>query len=384
MNRSIPSICLRSLLCAGVAVSMTACRSVITPTETGGVPESVSQRDRDFTIPTEAYRNLGYRMDWRGFPVIPAGERIERLDIFPDSLVVQESSSGVTVMEPANGSIRWATEPASRLTKFVGNTRVNDPRYGDVFVIASEAEVYLFAAQTGTLLSRQPFQKVVNAGTVTIGNSGIYGTATGELLCHQYSHGAKMWGVDASGSFEHSPVTVGSSIVAAVTTTGRILMVDMTVGRLIGVAQIFDGPGAELGSNDSILYVASLDQSLYAFLPTGSQLWRRRTSLPIRSQPIATPDTVYCTIDEGLTAFDAITGDTRWTAKDASGVVIGRRRANLLVWNGSTMFLVDEQRGDIVAREDLPNVQFIRMSQFEDGDMYVVSTTGVIAKFVTR
>ncbi|MCG3122927.1 MAG: hypothetical protein GIKADHBN_01332 [Phycisphaerales bacterium] len=63
---------------------------------------------------------------------------------------------------------------------------------------------------------------------------------------------------------------------------------------------------------------------------------------------------------------------------------MGKRRTNLLVWNGQTMFVVDQQRGDVITRQDLPGVRLIRTSNFEDGDLYMAGESGVLAKFVPR
>ncbi len=385
MKMSFSLTTLKAVLAGGAAVVMCGCGSVIESRPKNGAPESITDRDKAFHIPADAYESLGYRMDWRGFPVLAPHEMLTRLVIYPDALMTQASGSEVTVIEPSNGSIRWSTGLKTRLTKFVSITRENNSRYGDMFVVASEADLYLLATSTGTLLSRQPFETVVNTGTVQVQGAGIYGTETGELLCHQYTNSIKLWGVRASsGSYERPPINVGPAVVGAVTTTGNVSFVDLGTGHLIGRGKIFGGPGAELAANDSALYIASEDQSLYAFLTNGRQLWRRRTSLPLHWAPTATADTVYCTIDEGLTAFDAGTGETRWTSKDAAGVVLGKRRDNLLVWDGHTMFLVDAQRGDVMNRQELPDVLFIKMSKFEEGDMYVVSTSGVIAKFISR
>lgn len=386
MNRPLSLRSTVALLLAASVAGVHGCGSVIESRSTGGAPGTIQQRDAAFEIPSASYNNLGYRMDWRGFPRVEPRESIARLQIFPDALVVQETGSNVTVMEPANGSVRWSSGLANRLTKFVGVSRVNDPRHGDAFVVASESEAFLLATQTGTLIARQQFEKVATAGPVIMGGMGIFGTASGEIFCHQFANGIKLWGVDSDGSFDQSPVVVSGSTVGAVTTTGRVVFVDLAAGGLVGKGQIFGGPGAALASNGAALYVASVDQSLYAFLPNGAQLWRYRTSLPLKSAPAATAEAVYCETQDGITAFDAMSGSVLWSRAGVSGAVIGKRKTNLMVWDARsmTMTLVDQQRGDVMANEKLPGVRLIKLSAFEDGDMYVVSTSGVVAKFVTR
>lgn len=384
MNMTMSVRTLVALCMAGIAAAGAGCGSVIESRPRGGAPSTPQERDAQFAIPMEAYNNLGYRMDWRGFPVVSPNYAIRELQIYPDAIVVQETGSNVTLMEPANGSVRWSNGLATKLVKFVSVARVSEPRYGDTIAIASESEVFLLSTQTGTLVARQPFERVATTGTVVAGGLGIYGTASGELVCHQYASGAKLWGVDAQGSFDQPPVALGPTTVGAVTTTGRVVFVDLAAGGLIGKASIFDGPGSPPASNGTTMFVASVDQSLYAILPNGAQLWRHRTADPLHWAPACSGEAVYCTTSEGLTAFDAGSGSVLWTAADAHGNVIGKRKNNLMVWDGTTMYLVDQQRGDIMGQETLPDVRFIKLSAFDDGDMYVVSKSGVIAKFVTR
>lgn len=373
----------RAVLSIAAFLLLGGCTSVIEGRRQPGVSASVAQRDAGFVIPYESYAAVGYRLDWRGYPTIHPGERITSLASFSDSLAVHESGNALTVMESANGTVRWSSALASRLTRFVGFSRINDPRYGDSLAVASDSEAFVLSTATGTLLARQPFGLVVNVGPLAVGATGVYGTPSGDLIGHHYASGIRMWTVGASGSYEQPPVRVGD-MIGSVTRTGRVLFVDAATGRLVAGGRVFSGPGAPLASNGVAMYVASVDQSLYAFAPTGEMLWRHRTSSPLRLAPAATPDAVYCTTDGSLKAFDAYSGQVIWTAEGVSGTVLGRRQSNLLVWDGTAMMLVDAARGDLIAREILPGVRLIAMSAFEDGDMYVASTSGVVAKFVPR
>ncbi|MCK6475730.1 MAG: PQQ-binding-like beta-propeller repeat protein [Phycisphaerales bacterium] len=372
------SLTLATLLAAA------GCGSVIDSGPSGTVPADLEERDRRFTIAMDTVAPLGYRTDWRAYPLVRPKEAIASVAVFGDSIFVQETGSSVTVIEPSNGSVRWTNALGSRLTNFPGVARTNDPRYGDVFVVSSQVEAFVVSVQTGAFLSRQTFEKVVNTAPVVSGGFGVYGTATGELLCHNFTNGYKIWGVDAIGSYARNPIPVADTLVAGVTTTGRVSFVDIGSGRLIGGTNLFGGPGADLGTDGHSLFVASTDQSLYAIATTGAQLWRHRTSIPLTWAPVARDGFVYCTTDRGLQAFDAASGSVIWTAADVTGSVVGKRRTNLLVWNGQTMFVVDQQRGDVITRQDLPGVRLIRTSNFEDGDLYMAGESGVLAKFVPR
>jgi outer membrane protein assembly factor BamB len=373
------------MLAAGGAMSLGGCESSGGyDSSVKGAPEKIADRDAGFDIAPEAYSTVGYRLDWRGYPVVVPGERIQRVLVYPDALVVQESGSNITVMEPTNGAVRWSSELATRLTRIIGVDRSVDNRYGNVLAAASESEVYLLSTATGTLVARQSLEKVSNTGPLVLGNVALFGTATGELLAQQFTNNVKMWGVDTTGSFDQPPVSVGTSVVGAVSSTGQVVFVDVALGRMVGRSTVFDGPGAPPASNGLVMFVASLDQSLYAFAPNGARMWRHRTAQQLTYAPTAIGQMVCCTTDEGLQAFDATDGTVIWTAADVRGTVVGKRKTNLLVWDGKVMSLVDEQRGDLIEQVTLPGVRSVTMSTFEDGDMYVASWSGVLAKYVTK
>jgi outer membrane protein assembly factor BamB len=374
------------MLAAGGAMSLGGCESGGDryDSQTQGAPTAIADRDAAFDVAADSYNTVGYRLDWRGYPVVVPGEGIQRVLVYPDALVVQETGSNVTVMEPSNGSVRWSIELATRLTRIIGMDRSVDGRYGNVLAAATDAEVYLLSTATGTLVARQPLEKVSNTGPLVMGNLAMFGTATGELLAHQFTNNVKMWGVDTTGTFEQPPVAIGTSVVGAVSSTGQVVFVDVGLGRMVGRAMVFDGPGAPPVSNGQAMFVASLDQSLYAFAPNGSRLWRHRTAERLMHAPTAIGQMVCCTTDKGLQAFDATSGTVIWTAADVRGTVVGKRKTNLLVWDGKVMSLVDEQRGDLIEQVTLPGVRSITMSAFEDGDMYVASWSGVLAKYVTK
>lgn len=372
------------LLAAGGVLSLGGCGGGDGESVMRGAPASIAEREKSFVTPQEAYSTLGYRLDWRGYPVVAPGETIARVRVYQDALVIQETGSNVTVMEPANGSVRWSSEIANRLTRMIGVDRTIDPKYGNVLAVGSDTEVYLLSTATGTLVARQSLEKVSNTGPLVMGNVALFGTATGEMLAQQFANNVKLWGIDTTGSFEQPAVAISGGVVGAVSTTGRVIFADVGLGRMIGQSEIFSGPGAPPATNGQVMFVASLDQSLYAFLPTGSRLWRHRTAAPLTSAPVAHGPAVFCTTDAGLQAFDANSGSVLWTAGNVRGTVVGKRKTNLLVWDGATMSLVDEARGDVLGQVELPGVRSITLSAFEDGDMYVASRSGVVAKFVTK
>jgi hypothetical protein len=114
-------------------------------------------------------------------------------------------------------------------------------------------------------------------------------------------------------------------------------------------------------------------------------VWRYRTSAPLTFQPTFHDDVLYCAVPgTGLLAFDGASGKVKWTSTGTVGTVVGSRKGNLLVWDGSRLSLVDRGNGDTLASYAMPGVQHVLTDAFADGNVFVISSSGIIAKFAPR
>ncbi len=333
---------------------------------------------------TEAFDKLGYRWDWSGFPTPASGERIVFLEAWPDAVATQDSASKVTIIEPASGRVRWSGEVASRFTRFVGLSRDREGKT-DRMISSSESEAFVLDMQTGNLVSRERFENVVNTPPLLLGPIGVYGTPNGELLAHRYSNSTRAWAYQASGPVEFPPILAGH-IIAGITQAGIISMIDAYSGSLAARARIYGGAAGTLATDGALIFVASLDQSIYAFdAITAQKVWQHRTSQPLSWSPVCIGARLYChTADLGLTCFDAGTGRVIWNNENVRGSVIGTRKNDLLVWNGTEMVLLEPDQGATVARAALPNIRKVTFDRFDDGNLYITNRAGVVGRFVPK
>lgn len=350
---------------------------------THGAPERVGSRADSFKPGVEPWAKLGYRWDWSGFPAVAKGGSIRFFDVQGDALVAQDSTGVVTLMEPANGRVRWSAEVANPLTRFVGLNRLTTDR-SDVVIVSSESEVFQLNAQTGNLVSRQSYEKVVNTRPVLVGQLAIYGTSRGEVLAHHLGTGFKAWGFGTAGSIDTTPLMVGG-LVAAVSSNGEYTFLEPSRGGLIGRGAMYAGIAGDAAASEDLLIAASTDQSLWGLSPSGRSVWRVRTSAPLRTSPVVHGGVVYVSLpDRGFSAFDAATGAERWACKGVSGRLIGIRGGRLLVWDGREAVTLDPARGSVIERATLEGVQGLVADKMEDGVLYVITTSGVVAKFLPR
>lgn len=331
----------------------------------------------------DAWAKLGYRLDWQGFPFLAGGNtaRVTRIVPFDDMVLVQESSSAVALLEANTGAKRWAVDLANPITKFTGISR--DPQDSARILVSSESELFGLAAQSGNLVIREKYEKVVNTAPVTIGHLAIYGCSTGEVQAHVVGRGVKAWGFDLQGSIDADPVRMGES-VGAVSQAGEVVFLT-DKGAVLGRNKIFQGLATNPVANDTTMYVAGLDQSVWAFDFTGALAWRYRTSVPLKDQPTLHADTLYVNVPgQGLTALNAADGHVRWISKSAAGTVIAVRNKQLIAWDGTSAYTIDPDRGDVYDKVELQNIQFIKLDAFDNGNAYAVDGRGVVSKFVPR
>lgn len=383
MPTSRPSLFRRSLahaiLAGGLLAGLSGCETLFGPGSAGS-PET---RRKDFPINHDDYARVGYRLDWVGYPAVSGREQIDFIYADADVVVTLEAGSTVTCLGAADGSVRWTQQLADRLTRFVGLDRS-----GARVLASGEGDLFVMDVDTGNVVSRQQYQKIVSTPPAIAGNLLIYGTGIGEVFAHMVLsavEGLKAWGNHVTGAIEAAPTLVGSS-VGVVTQTGSVLFVDAASGTPVGATRIHGGLATDPVASDRVMYVAGLDQSVWAInAEGGSVLWRHRTATPLRQQPTLHAGTLYCAIEgSGLAAFDAATGTIRWTAKGVQGTVIATNQGRLVVWDGKAMHLLDAARGDVMESATLRGVAKITTDKFEGGNLYTVSTRGIVAKFAPR
>ena len=369
-------------LIAGGLLALVGCAS-----STGSAgPGPVRERDRaarsDFDH--QAFANLGYRLDWEGFPIVSRRGRLARLVAFPDMVVTQESGSAVSVLEAGTGALRGGIELGSELTKFLWLDRRESGGRSDLLV-ASETELFVVSGETLAILGRQRFDEVIATAPARLGNLAIFGTLRGRLLAHDTRSGLRLWGNSMDSAIESSPVLV-NDVVAAVSQTGQVLFVRAGDGTLIGQARVLDGLASDPVAAMDRVFVASLDQSVYAIDPIGGQqIWRFRTSEPVRSQPRFHDGSLYVALgDLGFTALDPVRGTPRWSTKGVDGSLIAVQGGDLIVFDGTTASRLDARTGDVIAQAELRGVSALVPDAFVDGSLYAIRNGNRVSKLVPR
>ncbi len=373
---------LRSAVAASAALAI-----LISGCATSANPKPASPQQRADATPSQAdlWAKLGYRLDWRGFPTMLPGEHVTTLEICGDVLAIQESAGVVSCIETRSGTTRWSDQVSNRLTKFVGMIRDNN-----TLLVSSESEVFFYDIATGNLKTKQHLAQVVNTKPVKVNDMLIYGCANGQILGHLTINGFRAWGSGLTGSIETDPILVSgaSGHVALCSTTGQIVVFDGQTGLSQGRNKIFGGAGADMTCSDVSFFVASSDQSLYAFnAETAAQIWRKRTEAPLKHAPVYNDGKVYCDMGPadakgmgGLTCFEPGSGKVVWSNPKVSGSLIAVRNKRLVCYDGTTCCTLDAASGAINESVKLANISIIKPDTFTDGHLYAISPNGIVSK----
>lgn len=345
---------------------------------------SSHERAARFKPANEAYTKLGYRHIWTGFPTMAAGATVARLDVLGDVVTAQDTAGVLSVLEEGSGLPRWSDQLGNPLTKFLGVARTDK-----TIVCSSEVEAHLLDIDTGTLVGKQRMDRVANTNPAIVGNLLVYGTATGEIVGQLMPAGFRAWGTTMSGPIEVNPARLGNTL-GFVADNGEVAFFDGATGNPFSRSSMFMGTRVPPAASEDLMFVASRDQSLYAFSPaSAAPVWRHRTSVSLTHRPVYHNGVVYCAINgDGLTAFgeygDGGRGDVRWVSKGVFGYVVGIRAGRLVVWDGKEACLVDPENGDLIERARLDDVSHVATDNFVDGNLYLSTPHGVVVKLAPR
>jgi outer membrane protein assembly factor BamB len=341
-----------------------------------------AQRKEAFPTNYDEYAKIGYRPDWTGYPAASGRLPVQLMKAYSDTVVTVEGNT-VSILEANTGTKRCSTELGGELTRFVGIAR--DPQR--VFV-ASDSDVYVIDTQTCNMVGRQKIEKIVATDPVMYGDLLIFGTDSGEVLAHLTRSavgGVKAWGFAMNGAVERKPVLIGST-VGVVSQSGQVVFLDALSGALVGKNFVYSGLAVDPVADEHLMYVASLDQSIYAFNPVdGSLMWRVRTASPLKTQPTAFGGRLYVSVPgQGLTAYDSANGQVVWTSKSFNGTVVAAKGAQLVGFDKATSeaVTIDRDRGDIMGRAKMTGAMTVVPDAFENGNLYVLSTSGLVGKFM--
>lgn len=341
---------------------------------------------------TAPFSSLGWTLDWAA--PVNVGTDVEALIPAGDVVFVQDDQNEFTVRETSTGAFRWSAPLDNPLVDFLGHVRADDaritligrePRRTDVVLNCSVTEVFVRDLNSGELMSRQRLLHLCATEPVLFGNELILGGLNGNLLFHDFTTNLYTHRFGLPSGINVAPALTGNQQLGVVARDGSVAVLDAHTADARGRSyKLFAGSAHPPATDQRSVYIASLDQSLYAFdTVTGERRWRLRTDRPLSEAPTAHGGRVYVALPEtGLLAVDGRRGDIIWTAETLDrGSVIGTKSDELLFWDGKTLSVVDTRTGDIIESQDMPFVRHLVTDGFEDPALYAVTDADRLLRF---
>lgn len=374
-EKSMTRCSLFAILLAGSAVMIGGCTSSSSSTRTN----AQSSNSDEWIVDHADWSEMGFEWQWTGYPPLQRGALIDHATAYEDVLVFQGSGSTLSVLETNTGKVRWSRQVDRPSTHFQESVRE-----GDVLFTASDTDLWEFNIRNGNTLDRDALGTLVNTSPLIVGNLAIFGTLSGELFAWEMNNDFKLWSYRFDGPIQIPAISISDDYIAAISEKGDLRTLQTTNAHSGMISRIAGGSDATLLTDGVGIYIASKDQSLYAFdLEDGFRFWRQRSSAPITVQHTLYEGVIYATTkDTGLTAIDSATGETLWNNPTIGGwaltVIDGDE---LIVWSRYELLAIDIDRGDIITRIPLINIAGIRTDSVDNGDIYIITLEGSVAKF---
>ena len=211
-------------------------------------------------------------------------------------------------------------------------------------------------------------------------------------MWHSIAVGHEWRAYQVSPSIQLKP-QVFDNVVVTVGSDGRIMVLDAGSTSQFWSKQLLNKIAARPAVGLGNVYVAGLDQHLWALdIDTGRQTWRYLSRSPLTDSPVIVGERIYQQIPaDGLVCFEARPIDSPdgvilWTAEDVKGNVVARLDSNLLIWDEGRreMDVIDIAYGSVAKHLSMPNVQYLLGSLGGKGDIITASEDGRVLRLVPR
>lgn len=350
------------------------------------VSPQTRQLDSSLVIGSTVARDLGYRVDWQ-YPV--AGKNLKLLTVQHDSVFALDENNYLTRIDREDGTRVWRIPISYPLAEIQGVTYL--PDYNRVLVI-SGGDLFVLNAPDGSQIGRQHLEKIANTEALSFGDQIIYGSRNGQLIWHSHAIAFQSNGYHIANSIKLTPLNQGQLIVVT-GNGGELVVIDASSASKYWSKKLLDGVVAQPVIGNGAVYVAGLDQHIWAFdLGSGRNLWRYLTESPLTDSPVVIGDLVFQQVpEEGLICFEALPrskpgGEIVWSDPNVAGNVVTTRRENLIIWNqqNQQMDVLTSLRGGHVSTINLPFVDKLMATSTVEGDLYAYHRDGRVVRLVPR
>lgn len=343
-----------------------------------------AQVEKDYVIGPAAARNLNYRVAWQ---FTGAGDGVKLLSVQGDSAFVLDSRNFLTRIKTQDGNLLWRMAVADPIDEIQGVALV-----GNRVFVAMGGDMLVLDGGTGSQIDKRRLQKIASTAPAASGNYLIYGSRDGQTIWFSTQIGYQWRGYQVAHSISLAPLVTEKHVVV-IGNDGTLVVLDAAAASKYWSTKLLDQIVAPAAAGNGAVYVAGLDQYLWAFdINTGRTLWKVLNDTPLTQPPTLIGDRVYQQIPhQGLVCFNALPQDTPggeriWATDGVKGNALFQRRDQVYAWDvpAKRMSMLDVKRGGITNSVDLPQVKELTVAGENNNDIYAASTDGRVVRLVPR
>ncbi len=241
-----------------------------------------------------------------------------------EMVFVGTADNVLLALDAGSGQLRWRFD--------TGHSIWGQPTYDDgvLFVSSLDKEVYALDADSGREIWRHTFAGAVASKPIV--DDGLVYVSSFDKRLHALDRetGNEEWSAEAGDWVWAAPVLNGD-LVYYVDVSGNVYAVEAASGTRVWMQNIGGLVRATPLLVDGVLYVASAGDvnvneaerqgALIALDDEdGRELWRKTTSAPLYTTPVAVNDTIVVALisqDALLLVFDQKDGSQRWSFRPA-------------------------------------------------------------------
>ena len=299
-------------------------------------------------------RGIGLTKYWSATLPIEAGDEIAGAFLVDEHIYAISESGILFAVQVDMGLIRWAETIGS-----VGE-RVYPPHHvlttqGDgPVVVATTTAIHVLDRYTGGVRALLRTGYTSGSAVIGVGRRLYFGSADGRFYSVIWSAEGggkwlKEWEVMAGGPVQAAPVFHDDGKLVYGNLKGTVVSFHSEDKALEWTYQTDGAIEGDPVVDDSGVYVASMDRSLYKFdIQTGDVLWRVRTDKPLRDGPILDLHTVFQFVaGSGLLAIDAHTGKEMWRSAAGRTFLAADKERDILWTSDGRLEAVDHETGKV-------------------------------------
>lgn len=298
-----------------------------------GLCAGVKAAPSEEIAPEHALREAGLVRYWQAQLPFQRGDSPVAAYLIDDSLYITTRLGDLHAVDPGVGRLRWTHAASGRDKRVFKPSHLSTVDGREATLVAHSEGAYVYDRGSGAVLAKVPGLWIAGSAPVGDAVSFYVGGNDGYVHAIQWynpTHHKPIhtWKVFGGGPITSTPLLF-DGVLCFASQNGSVYACTADWNKKLRWQHATEAAIiADLFGDESGVYVASLDRSLYRLnVTTGASHWRYRFPKPLRDAPIVSQRTVYqyCR-GFGLYAIDVDSYELLW--KDPLATAFVSRRAD--------------------------------------------------------